>query len=107
MEAVLEAAAEEARKAGGERISRIRLRVGVLSGVVPEALEFAFESLKSTTIADQATLEIERAPATFRCLECPARHQLTEMSFTCPACSGTLIVDHGGSELELAQLELN
>jgi len=107
MESVLETAGAEAAKAGAQRILRIRLRVGILSGVVPDALEFAFEGLKEGTPAAGATLEIEQEPAVFRCLECGARPELFEMSFACPACGGALIVDHGGGQLELSQLELN
>jgi hydrogenase nickel incorporation protein HypA/HybF len=106
MESVLETAAAEAAKAGAGRILRIRLKVGILSGVVPEALEFAFKGLKSGTMAAEATLEIEPEPAVFRCLECGALPKLSEMAFECPACGGALVVDHGGGQLELAQLEL-
>ena len=48
------------------RIDRIRLRVGVLAGVVPEALEFAFEAMKPGDTAANAKLEIERVPARWR-----------------------------------------
>src|SRR5262245_50174965 len=45
------------------RIIRLRLRVGALAGVVPEALAFAFEAMKPDTPAAHAELEIERVPA--------------------------------------------
>lgn len=106
IEAVLDRATAAAREAGATRILRIRLRVGLLSGVVPEALEFAFAALKADTPAADATLEIIPAPATFRCLACGSLHDLAELTFTCPACSGPLIVDTGGGDLELAQLEV-
>ncbi len=106
IEAVLDSAAAAARNAGATTIHRIRLRVGLLAGVVPEALEFAFAALKQDTPAAAATLEIEPVPATFRCLDCGTTHQLDQLSFTCPACSGPMIVDSGGSDLELAQLEV-
>ena len=107
MESALESATAELRKAGAREILRMKLRVGVLSGVVPEALEFAFESLKGTTPAAGAVLEIELTPAVFRCLDCTAESKLTKMTFNCPRCQGCLILDHGGNELELTQLELN
>ena len=40
----------------------IRLRIGALSGVVPEALEFAFEALRPGTLAEKAELAIESVP---------------------------------------------
>jgi hydrogenase nickel incorporation protein HypA/HybF len=106
IEAVLERACEETRRAGAHRIERIRLRVGVLAGVVPEALRFAFDALREGTPAAQATLEIEDAPATFRCLECRHTLESHHLDFTCPACGGALAVDSGGQQLELTQLEV-
>ena len=106
IEAVLERACEEALKAGASRVERIRLRVGVLAGVVPEALQFAFEALRQGTPAAGARLEIESAPATVRCLDCGSTREVLEFDFTCPACSGLLIVDTGGHQLELIQLEV-
>ncbi len=107
MESALESASTELRKAGRREIVRLKLRVGVLSGVVPEALRFAFEALKGGTPASGANLEIELMPAVFRCLDCAALPELTEMAFSCPECQGCLVLDHGGNQLELTQLELN
>ncbi|MGB6222180.1 MAG: hydrogenase maturation nickel metallochaperone HypA [Haloferula sp.] len=107
MQSALDSAMEELHKAGGDRITRMKLRVGVLSGVVPEALEFAFAALKASTPAAAAELKIEMAPAYFRCLDCKAMVERIEMTFVCPTCNGALIVDHGGRQLELTQLELN
>lgn len=106
IEAVLDRACEEARKAGATRVDRIRLRVGVLAGVVPEALTFAFEALRQGTPASQALLEVESAPAVMRCLDCGASRESLQLDFTCPACSGPLIVDNGGHQLDLIQLEV-
>lgn len=107
MQSALEMAEEAARRAGGTSISRIRLRVGLLSGVVPEAMEFAFGVLKEETIARGAELEIERVPGRFRCGACGGEYEFEEMRFDCPECGGMLAVAPGGTELELAQLELN
>ena len=52
MQSTLELAEEQAREAGGNGIARIRLRIGLMSGVVPEALEFAFDVLKKGTMAE-------------------------------------------------------
>jgi hydrogenase nickel incorporation protein HypA/HybF len=64
MQTALELAAAHARAAGAVRIHRLCLRVGDLSGVVPEALEFAFRALSVGGPAEGAVLEIERVPAT-------------------------------------------
>ena len=64
MQTALELAEAHARAAGAVRIHRLCLRVGDLSGVVPEALEFAFQALSVGGPAEGAMLEIERVPGT-------------------------------------------
>ena len=46
-------------RTGGRQVSVVRLRVGRLSGVVPDALTFCFELATAGTPLEGATLEIE------------------------------------------------
>lgn len=107
MESTLELALEQLQKAGCTEIHSIRLRVGLLSGAVPEALEFAFDVLKAGTPAAKATLEIERTQGLFSCSECSNDTRLDSMQFQCPRCGGLLTLREGGAELELAQMEIS
>jgi hydrogenase nickel incorporation protein HypA/HybF len=104
MQSVLEEAGQQARAHGCTVIHLIRLRVGALSGAVPEALEFAFEALKAGTLAAAARLEIERVPARARCRVCGDEFALEEPASPCPTCGAwdTLLIQ--GRELELTRL---
>ena len=106
MQGTLQLAEEHARKAGGTQIRVIRLRVGAFSGVVAEALEFAFDVLKSGTLAEGATMEIERTPGLFRCATCGKETLLDTIRFDCADCGGMLTLRNGGGDLELTQLEV-
>ena len=106
MDSALGIALEQAREAGAERLVRLRLRIGTLSGVVPEALEFAFAALSTGTIAEGATLEIEAVPARFWCESCAQEFAAEDLFAGCPKCqqpSGDL---RAGREMELASLEI-
>ena len=106
MQSALNIALEQAEKAGGNRIYQIRLRIGALSGVVPEALRFAFEALAPGTAADGAELAIEDVPARFWCASCAKEFQSDDMFAECPDCqtpSGEL---RAGREMEVASLEI-
>jgi len=70
MESALDLALDQAQKAGATRVHVVRLRIGTLSGVVPEALQFAFEALTPGTLAEGAALDIENIPAKFWCSAC-------------------------------------
>ena len=57
-------AVDAAKKAGASRVLVLRLRVGTLSGAVPEALRFAFDVVCRGTITEGASLEMETVHAT-------------------------------------------
>jgi hydrogenase nickel incorporation protein HypA/HybF len=107
MQGALSLALGEARRAGASRVHVIRLRIGALSGVVPEALQFAFEALASGTPAEGAELAVENVPARFWCAACAREFQAGNMFAECPDCqtpSGEL---RGGREMEVASLEVD
>jgi hydrogenase nickel incorporation protein HypA/HybF len=107
MQSALELAAEKARAAGATRIHRVKLRIGRLSGVVPEALQFAFDALKTGSPAAEAELEIEAVPAVCWCPGCAAEFETADLTYRCPRChqpSGDL---RRGTEMELAALEIS
>jgi len=107
MQSALELAGEKTRAAGATRVHRLGVRIGALSGVVPEALRFAFEGLKPGTVAETATLEIEEVPAMAWCPVCLKEFEVKDLDYECPAChrpSGEL---RKGRELDLALLEIS
>lgn len=106
MESALNLAVDRAQRAGASRVYVIRLRIGALSGVVSEALQFAFDVLTPGTLAEGARLAIEDVPARFWCATCSREFQCEDMFAECPDChrpSGDL---RAGREMELASLEL-
>jgi hydrogenase nickel incorporation protein HypA/HybF len=100
-------AVESAQAAGARRITGLRLRVGKLSGAVPEAMTFAWDVVSRDTIAAGAQLEIESVPAAGWCEACQAEFACMDYLNECPRChevSGEL---RRGRELEIASVEMN
>jgi len=66
------AAVEDAFKEtpGAKRVTKIRLQVGMLSLVDPEALRFALQVVSRDTPAEGAEIEIEMVKPRFRCNRC-------------------------------------
>ncbi len=106
MQSALEKALEQARMAGARRVEEIRLRVGVLSGVVPEALQMAFETLTEGTVAEKALLVIEDVPARFWCRTCRCEFTAETLFGECPTCHAISPELRAGRELELASMEI-
>jgi hydrogenase nickel incorporation protein HypA/HybF len=107
MEAALETAAEKTRAAGATQIHRLKLRVGALSGVVPEALRFAFDGLKDRTMAAKAELEIELVSAVGWCPDCAVEFAAADLHYECPRCHQSSGQLRRGKEMELASLEIS
>jgi hydrogenase nickel incorporation protein HypA/HybF len=99
-------AVESAQAAGARRITGMRLRVGRLSGAVPEAMKFAWDVVRQDTLAAEATLTIESVAAAGWCATCQAEFECKDFMSECPRChelSGDL---RRGRELEIAAVEL-
>lgn len=84
----------------------VKVRVGSLSGVVPESLEFCFEAIVGDTPLQGARLEIERVPIRLKCGACGRTSSVEEDSFLCPACGAGDIEVVSGTELQVVELEL-
>lgn len=108
---LVDAASEKAADAGAERVSTVHLKLGVLSGVVREALEFAFETAIENTMLEEAALEIEEVPAVAFCPQCQTEKQLSEghpaFRAACPACGTPTPELRQGKELEITALEIH
>jgi len=99
-------AGHHAREAGATRIRMIRVRIGESSGVVREALEFAFEAVTEGTMAEGAALDIEVTPTICHCAGCASEFKPANVFRECPSC-GSLSTDIvQGMELELTSLEV-
>lgn len=105
-ESLLAAVTTAADKAGAAKVLRVRLKIGPLSGVVPEALRFAFDALAAGTVAEGAALEIDEPPVVLYCNDCGREFPGSLGDYRCPHCgspSGTL---RGGRELDVLDMEV-
>ncbi len=106
MEQAVSLAIEAANKAGATRIASIRLRIGELAGVVPEALEFAFEAVTRGTIAEGGKMSWENVPVRCWCPTCEAEFHPEGSIFECPTCGLPSADIRAGRELHLVDVEV-
>lgn len=107
MHSALDMAQTQALARGASRIHRLTLRVGAMSGVVPEALEFAFEALSPDTPAAGARLELHLVPVICFCAQCLQEFSPADIIYACPLCGQITSEVRQGTELELASLEVS
>jgi hydrogenase nickel incorporation protein HypA/HybF len=99
-------AVESAQAAGAQRVTGLRLRVGGLSGAVPDAMRFAWDVVSRDTIAAGARLEIESVPPAGWCTTCQAEFQCADSFNECLRCYNVSGELRRGRELDIAAVEL-
>jgi len=105
-ESIVEIVSDEARKQGFCRVRIVRLQVGALAHVEPEALLFCFDAVSRGTVAEGATLQIVRLPGEGWCLDCGRTVPLEERFGDCPECGGRHVQMTSGDELRIEELEV-
>ncbi len=104
---LVDAACEVAARLGQVRVEALHVRLGALSGVVKEALQFSFDMAVKDTPLEGARLEIEDVRVTGRCAQCAAERTVdSPFSLQCPVCGGVLTDLVHGREMELTALEV-
>jgi hydrogenase nickel incorporation protein HypA/HybF len=106
MQNVLEMSFECAKAHNAARIEGINVRIGMLAGVVPDALEFAFEAMKKGTMAENARLNVEYAPVVCWCRKCEQEFKPENFSSACPMCGKNDIEIRSGLEMNLISVEV-
>jgi hydrogenase nickel incorporation protein HypA/HybF len=88
-------------------VRTVRMKVGELSGVVSESLEFCFGAIIMGTPLEGAHLAIEQIPLQTECRKCGNVFRVEEYNFRCPACASDDISIVSGRELQVTEIELN
>lgn len=102
---LLETVRQEMEKADIKTLRSVRIRVGELTAVEPEALRFCFEASVKGTQFEGASLEIEEPPLKGGCLTCGLVFGTTLFERTCPGCGDSSVEIAGGNELDIVSME--
>lgn len=103
---LVEIADQAAANAGLSRVTAVHLRLGLLSGVVADALLFGYDIATQGTRLEGSRLHIEDVPVVVFCSSCRASRPLPDIQrFRCPACGDLGVVMMSGKEIELASIE--
>ncbi len=103
---ILESVETEARRRPEARFAAVGVRIGELSNVDQDALAFAFDALVRKTALENLQLEVEWCPRRQKCLDCKEEFTVREFDLNCPKCAGNKTSCIGGTELDIAYLEL-
>lgn len=104
--ALIEQVERIAREHGARSVTRIRLRVGPLSGIETPLLERAWPLASAGTVAADAELTIDNADIVVRCTRCGEETLAVVNRLLCGACGDFRTRLVSGEDLLLERLEL-
>jgi hydrogenase nickel incorporation protein HypA/HybF len=106
-QSLLDIIKEEMQKHDARSLKAVRLNVGQLTAVVPEALTFCFEVITSGTALEGAQLLMDIVPLKGYCPDCDREFIIKDYTFICPACGGRKIETIGGQDLSIVEIEVD
>lgn len=105
MEKVISEVERVAHEHGLVVVTKFTLKIGALSGIIPEALEFAFQGLRMGTALEKAEMKLEVELAKFKCTVCEREIEVGEFEYVCPDCGGALAIISGTGDIQLLTVE--
>ncbi len=103
---ILEIVLSEAQRNGATKIKTVRIRAGELRGIVQEQLLCLWEFAGKDTLAEGATLEIERVPIKAKCQSCDHVFMVRNHEFICSGCDSKDVDVVEGKELDVLEIEV-
>lgn len=109
VQGVLDAVIPAAEQAGARKVTCVRLRVGEMTEVVRESLDFMWELCceERGPIAEGARLEVETVMPRSACLACGKEFEHDRFHLRCPACGSAEVLLLSGRELEIASMDVD
>ncbi len=94
------------KKGNYRKALKIFLEVGEMSGVIPDALAFAYDICAKDTLLEGTELCIRLIPVTASCEDCFLKFEVHNYSFFCPQCNSTELKLLTGKELKVREIEV-
>lgn len=93
------------RRADGQRVERVDVRIGHFRQVVPDSLQFSWALLTDGTDLAGCELVIDHVPAVIRCEACGEQTTLDMPILLCRKCDCTNVTLVSGEEFLIASLD--
>ena len=94
-----------AERTSGAQVTLVRLDIGKLSGVVPDAVAFCFDLVANGTPLEGAKLEISEPSGQAHCRTCSTEFEIDSLILLCPCGSADVDV-LAGRELAIRSVEV-
>jgi hydrogenase nickel incorporation protein HypA/HybF len=106
-ESIVNIVKTEMKKYPGSKALKVAIKLGALHEIVPDALQFGFDTMTTDSSLAGAKLDIERIPIRGKCRDCNQEFEIEEYLFICPQCYSGAIELTQGDILEISHIEID
>ena len=106
VQSLLESCEEHAKQNEAKEVTKVVVKIGVLSGVEPDLLKTAFDTFKEQTVCHNADFIMNIQKIMIECHNCNTQSELEKNEFSCPKCDSTDIKVLDGEDMFLMSLEM-
>lgn len=104
---ILRTCTDTARKSGATRVIAVTIRIGEMCEVVPEAMDFAWETLRGEDpLTADAELKVEHVGCRSVCVSCGAEFDHDRFHCRCPECGSGQTLTVSGREMDIVSIEI-
>lgn len=106
-QSIVRISVEEAEKHNAKSVKEIKIKVGELSGLVPECIQYYYDLLSKGTIAEGAVIKMEKVLMNIKCKDCGYTVELKKAEeHKCAACGSSNVKIEGGNEFYIESMEI-
>lgn len=106
VQSLLDLCEENAKANDCKNISKVVVKIGVMSGVEPELLKTAFDTFKEKTICENAEFVMNLQNIVIKCQDCGTESIIENRVFSCPKCQSANLDIIDGEDAYLMSLEM-
>ena len=88
-------------------LKEVHVQIGALMAVVPDSLQFCYDTLVQNTPYAASKMVIHILPIKAVCEQCQYTTEVKEMVFICPKCGAKTLKTIQGNELTISHLEVS
>ncbi len=97
---------EQAKMRNAKKITKVVVKIGILSGVEIDLLTSAFDTFKEDSICEGAEFIANLQPIVVRCKDCEKESELKKFEYICPKCGSKNLEIVDGEDMYLMSLEM-
>ncbi len=106
VQSLLESCEEHAKSNEASKVTKVVVKIGVLSGVEPDLLKTAFDTFKEQTVCHNAIFDMNIQKVQILCHDCQTTSILDKNEFSCPSCQSVNVEVKDGEDMYLMSLEM-